>query len=81
MTEAKIAVNDFAFNKLKLRKLNSDVYVENKASNATQLKMGYKLEGVRRKNNKSFLTGKIHDINEYGLLREEWLKRRKKLAI
>ena len=81
MTEAKVAVNDFAFNKLKLRKLNSDVWTENKASNATQIKMGYKLEGVRRKNNRSFSTGKIYDVNEYGLLREEWLKIRRKFIV
>jgi len=79
MTEAKIAVNDFAFNKLKLRKLNSDVFVENKASNATQNKMGYKLEGTRRKNERSKASGKIHDENIYGLLKEDWKKVRGKL--
>src|ERR1035437_5382679 len=65
MTEAKIVVNDFAFNKLKLRKLNSDVFTENKASNAIQAKMGYKLEGTRRKNDRSKASGKIHDVNIY----------------
>ena len=74
ITEAKIAVNDFAFNKLKLRRLNSTVHVANKASNATQKKMGYKLEGVRRKMIKSKATGKIYDINVYGLLKEDWKK-------
>lgn len=79
MTEAKIAVNDFAFNKLKLRKLNSDVFTENKASNATQKKMGYKLEGTLRKNERSKASGKIHDVNIYGLLKEEWKKARVRL--
>jgi len=60
MTEAKIAVNDFAFN-------------------ATQLKMGYKLEGVRRQAVKSKASGKIHDENIYGLLKEDWKKARRKL--
>ena len=78
MTEAKIVVNDFAFNKLKLRKLNSDVFTENKASNAIQVKMGYKLEGTRRKNNRSKASGKIHDVNIYGLLKEDWKKARVK---
>jgi ribosomal-protein-alanine N-acetyltransferase len=79
MTEAKIAVNDFAFNKLKLRRLNSDVFTENKASNATQLKMGYKLEGTRRKVAKSKASGKIHDENIYGLFKEDWKKAKMKL--
>lgn len=79
MTEVKIAVNDFAFNKLKLRRLNSLVYKENKASNATQIKMGYKLEGMQRKSIKSRASGKIHDVNIYGLLKEDWKKIRPKL--
>lgn len=81
MTEAKIAVNDFAFNVLKLRRLNSVVFKENKASNATQLKMGYKLEGMQRKSEKSLASGKIHDANIYGLLKEDWRKARKKLML
>jgi RimJ/RimL family protein N-acetyltransferase len=80
MTEAKIAVNDFAFNKLKLRRLNSDVFVGNKASNKTQIKMGYKLEGMQRKSKKSKASGKIHDVNMYGLLKEDWKKIRAKLV-
>jgi ribosomal-protein-alanine N-acetyltransferase len=80
MTEAKIAINDFAFNKLKLRRLNSSVFKENKASNRTQLKMGYKLEGMKRKCAKSKASGKIHDENIYGLLKEDWGKIRPKLS-
>ena len=79
ITEAKIAVNDFAFNKLKLRKLNSEVYKDNKASNATQKKIGYKLEGMKRKDVRCKATGKIHDINLYGLLKEDWKKARPKI--
>jgi len=71
MTEAKIAFNDFVFNKLKLRRLYSPVFKDNKASNATQQKMGYVLEGVMRKAHKSKATGKIHDANIFGLLKED----------
>jgi RimJ/RimL family protein N-acetyltransferase len=39
-TEAKIAINNFAFNELKLRKLTSFIFVENKVSNVVQKKMG-----------------------------------------
>ncbi len=74
ITEAKITVNDFAFNQLKLRRLNSTVYTDNKASNATQTKMGYVFEGVSRKAQRSKSTGKIHDLNIYGLLKEDWKK-------
>lgn len=78
MTEAKIAVNDFAFDILKLRRLESTVHLDNKASNATQQKTGYKLEGIKRKATKSRANGKIHDLNLYGLLKEDWKKARKR---
>lgn len=74
MTEAKIAVNNLAFNKLKLRKLETTVFSNNIASNATQKRVGYKIEGMMRKHGISIATGKIHDENMYGLLKEEWLK-------
>ena len=79
ITEAKIAVNDFAFNKLKLRRIDSQVFRYNKASNATQKKVGYKFEGMKRKSTISKSTGKIHDAHIYGLLKEDWKKIRPKL--
>lgn len=72
ITEAKIAINDFAFNELKLRRLNSTVKDDNQASNATQNKMGYKLEGFQRQGSRSKATGEIHNVNMYGLLKEDW---------
>lgn len=80
VTEAKIAINDFAFNELKLRRIESGAFTNNKASNSVQLKMGYKLEGTKRKNVKCMATGKIHDENIYGLMKEEWKKARVKLV-
>lgn len=80
MTEAKIAINDFAFNKLKLRRLNSEVFTNNIASNKTQLKMGYKLEGTKRKCVRSIASGKIHDEYIYGLLKEDWKKAKPSLV-
>ncbi len=79
ITEAKIAANNFAFGKLKLRKLISPVFSENKVSNFVQKKMGYKLEGTLIKNEKCLATGKIHDVNIYGLLKEDWKKVRPKI--
>lgn len=72
MTEAKIAINEFAFNKLKVRKMETGVYTPNKASNATQLRMGYKYEGCRKKHHYSISSRKIYDENMYGLIKEDW---------
>jgi len=79
ISEAKIAVNEFAFNKLKLRRLYSPVFKENIASTKTQEKMGYKLEGVERKSAKCKATNKIHDNLLFGLLKEDWKKKLPKL--
>jgi [ribosomal protein S5]-alanine N-acetyltransferase len=79
MTEAKIAVNDYAFNKLNLNKLETESYTFNKASNATQKRMGYELEGTRKKSFFCLATGKIHDANLYGLLNSDWKKQLPKL--
>jgi len=79
MTETQIVLNNFAFNKLKLRRLNADVFTGNIASNATKIKLGYRLEGMQRKAKRSKATGKIYDINVYGLLKEDWQKTKPKL--
>jgi len=72
--EAKIAVLDFAFNTLRLRRVEGEIFAGNKASNGMTRKLGYTLEGRRRKAEKSLATGKIHDVNVYGLLKAEWKK-------
>jgi len=72
MSEALKAIINFAFNKLKLRRINTGAFVENTASNEMQKKFGFKFEGVKRKGQKSKATGKIHDENLYGLLKENW---------
>ena len=75
MSEAVERALRFAFNTLKLRRINSAAFVENIGSNKLQQSLGFQLEGTARKMNKSRATGKIHDENLYGLLREDWLKR------
>jgi ribosomal-protein-alanine N-acetyltransferase len=79
ISEAKIAANEFAFNKLRLRKLSSFIYPPNKSSIATQKRMGYKLEGRERKQVKVLSTGKVYDVLIYGLLKEDWEKNLSKL--
>jgi RimJ/RimL family protein N-acetyltransferase len=77
--EAKVPVLDFAFNKLKLRKIETSAFVENKASNKMSQKLGFTHEGMKRKTVIAKSTGKIHDENIYGLLKEEWFKIRPKV--
>jgi len=79
MTEAKIAVNELVFNQLKMRKMETEAFADNKASNATQRAVGYKYEGCRKKHSVSQATGKIHNNNLYGLLKEDWKKNLPKL--
>ena len=79
ITEAKIAANDFAFSKLKLRRLQSGAFAENTASNNMSKKFGYRSVGTIRKAKRSKATGKIHDENLYELLKEDWTKNKRKL--
>jgi RimJ/RimL family protein N-acetyltransferase len=72
MTEAETAMINFAFNKLKVRKITCPILTENIASNALAKKLGFKLEGTLREHVKVKSTGKIHDENLYGLLKGEW---------
>lgn len=78
--EAKIPILDFAFNRLKLRKIETGAFKENDASNSMSKKLGFVYEGMRRKSIICKATGKIEDVNVYGLLKEEWKKIRPKLV-
>jgi RimJ/RimL family protein N-acetyltransferase len=77
MTEALAAAIDFLFLKLKLRRIDIGAFTENEASNGLIRKMGFTHEGILRKKRRSKATGKIHDEHVYGLLREEWLARKR----
>jgi RimJ/RimL family protein N-acetyltransferase len=72
ITEAKIALNTFAFNDLMLDKLVSGVLVENKASINAQKKMGYEFKEVKEKEVTCLSTGITHDINLYELTKRKW---------
>lgn len=62
----------FAFEKLKLRRINSDAYSENIASNGLLKKIGFKEEGFSKKKDRAKSTGEIHDVYVFGLLKEDW---------
>jgi RimJ/RimL family protein N-acetyltransferase len=65
----------FAFETLKLRRLENGFFKGNPSSFRMQKKFGYKIEGTRRKAFKCMADGKIKDEYITGLLREEWKKR------
>lgn len=70
-TDAKMTLLDYAFNTLNLRKINSSVYAFNKRSLKYNLKCGYKIEGVRKK--QIFRNGKYHDEILIAVFKESWL--------
>ncbi len=74
MTESARAILDFAFDKLKLRRIEIPTFVENLASTTLARKLGAKPEGVKRQAVKALSTGKIHDTNIQGLLKEDYKK-------
>jgi len=72
MSEAATVMIDFAFKRLKLRRIEAHIYPENKASQGLAESLGFKYEGTRRKAAKTLSTGKIHDVMVYGMLKEDW---------
>lgn len=79
ISEANICMIDFAFSKLELKRLVWKAFVENEASKGVAKKFGFQYEGTERKSVKAKSTGKIHDVNVYSLLKDEWSKIKKKL--
>lgn len=73
-TEALGELIKFAFNKLKLRRLNASVFPENLSSGKLLEKFGAKKEGLKRKSKICKADGKIKDEIIYGLLKSEWKK-------
>ena len=74
-TESLNAIVDFAFNRLKLRRLEAGVFGENPSSGKLLEKIGFRNEGVRKRAKISKATGETHDELLYGLLREDYVAR------
>ena len=76
-TEAISLISKFAFEVLKLHKLQASAYEQNIGSQKALLKAGYKEEGIFRK--KYFLNSPDNycDIYEYGILSSEYKKEEK----
>ena len=64
----------FGFEVLNLRRLQNGFFKGNKASEEMQLKLGYKIEGLRRKAYYCVADKKIKDEYMTSLLREDWIK-------
>ncbi|MGE5614742.1 MAG: GNAT family N-acetyltransferase [Bacillota bacterium] len=65
---------EFAFNELKLRRLENGFFAGNQLSFKMQEKFGYKIEGLRRKAFVCMADGELKDEYITGLLKEEWIK-------
>lgn len=63
---------EFAFNQLGLRRISNGFFVGNKSSEKMQKKLGYKIEGLKRKNYFCVADGQLKDEVITGLLKEEW---------
>lgn len=72
-SEAAKEILRFGFSELGLRRINIEAATVNIASNNVIKKLGFVFEGVQRQGHKVKSTGKIYDINEYGMLKEEWI--------
>jgi [ribosomal protein S5]-alanine N-acetyltransferase len=73
-SEALKAVLDFAFKKLKLRRIEAGVFAGNPASGKLLEKFGAKKEGMKRMSCKCKADNKIKDEYIYGLLKQEYIK-------
>ncbi len=69
-TEAGKILIEYAFNELNLQRIESSVYDFNERSIAMQKKVGFQIEGRRRK--AIFKGGRYVDEIILGILREEW---------
>ena len=65
----------YAFDRLRLRRLIIPAFAGNEGSNGLAKSLGFTYEGRLRKEAVCKATGKIHDENIWGLLRSEWKKR------
>ena len=71
-SEALKAILDFAFKRLKLRRIEAGVFEGNPSSGKLLEKYGFKKEGFKREARKSKANGKTKGEYIYGLLRKEY---------
>ena len=69
-TEALEALVDFAFGSLRLERIGLDVYDYNPRARRSYEKVGFVLEGTRRRAH--YRDGEFHDVHVMALLRDGW---------
>jgi ribosomal-protein-alanine N-acetyltransferase len=69
--EALESIVNFAFQKLKLVRIQAEVFFENRASINLLKRFGFRKEGLKRKAMRAKSTGKWHDVWIYGLLKSD----------
>lgn len=79
-TEALGRRNEFAFMELGLRRLENGFFEGNELSFKMQEKLGYKIEGKRRRAFICMADGTIKDEYITGLLKEEWVQNEYRLT-
>ncbi|MEI7718314.1 MAG: GNAT family protein [archaeon] len=79
MSEAVLAMIDFGFSKLKLRRIELTCSEVNSGSRAIAEKFGFKLEGVLRKAHGTLHNGNFANKCVYGLLKEDWPEVKKRM--
>jgi RimJ/RimL family protein N-acetyltransferase len=72
MTEALERMLFFAFEEIKLRRIDISATAPNKPSNKLIENFRFTKEGTRRQRNRVKSTGEIYDENVYGMLLEDW---------
>jgi ribosomal-protein-alanine N-acetyltransferase len=70
MNEALIAMINYGFNSMSLRRIEADVDPRNDASIRTLERLGFRREGFLRE--RWHVEGEIQDAYFYGLLRNQW---------
>ncbi|MEK7631540.1 MAG: GNAT family protein [Patescibacteria group bacterium] len=76
---SKLAMLEYAFNTLDLRKINSEANADNVASQKCLLACGYTHEGVRRQH--LLIAGKAVDSILFGITQDEWRQRNAPAAL
>ena len=74
MREALVALLDYAFDELKMRRVEAFADASNSASDRLLRRLGFTCEGTMRQ--RSVIKGEVRDSSVYGLLRVEWLQSR-----
>ncbi len=74
MYEASQGLLKFVFEKLELQRIDITASTKNESSNNLIKKLGATLEGTAKRYHCAKSTGKFHNANLYGLLKEAWRK-------